>query len=203
MGKPGFWWPKAGLPSPPVLITKSEVKEAQLFFTRGSGGQTHGSLPETEVWGAPPNLGGPGPRLLGPGPHVVRGKPWPSPNIRSGGHPLSVKEGRSCFTPGSDQKQGERSPAFLHPWFWWKTQGERSAFLHFWFWWPKAALPSPLPSFTPVLVAKRRVKESRPSLTPPTLPGRACWMVSVNGEGEKEDVNDIVFTRERVACLGV
>ena len=149
MGKPGFWWPKAGLPSPLVLIAKSEVKQAQLSFTRGSGGQTHGNFPEIKVWGRPQIKGGGGPRLLGPGPHVVRGKPWPSPNIRSGGHPLSVKEGRSCFTLGSDQKQGERSPAFLHPCSGGQTQGERSAFLHPWFrwgerrkaprfWWPNA-----------------------------------------------------------------
>ena len=47
------------------------------------------------------------------------------------------------------------------------------------------------------------MKETRPSLTLPILQGRACRMVSVDGEGENEDVNHIIFTGQRVACLGV
>ena len=62
-----------------------------------------------------------------------------------------MKEGRPSFTPDSSgQTQGEGSPAFLRPWFWWPKSKVK-----------EAGLPSPL-----ILLAKRRVKAAQPSFTP-------------------------------------
>ena len=61
-----------------------------------------------------------------------------------------VKEARPSFTPDfGGQTQGEGSPAFLHPWFWWPKSKVK-----------EAGLPSPL-----ILVAKRKVKAAQPSFT--------------------------------------
>ena len=61
-----------------------------------------------------------------------------------------VKEARPSFTPDfGGQTQGEGSPAFLHPWFWWPKSKVK-----------EGGLPSPL-----ILVAKRKVKAAQPSFT--------------------------------------